>query len=96
MQSHHHVSAGPESIPLSGRDERHRVQVYTSRCQVISTTETVCHLHDLYDRTVGAFREELDAPQVFWRDDPGLHLQTAAVCVVFPADWRHTCQQERP
>lgn len=55
---------------------------------------TVCHLHDFCGRTVGPFRVELDAPQVFWRDDPGLHLQTATVCVVVPTDWRHTCQQE--
>lgn len=36
------------------------------------------------------FRDELDAPQALWRDDPGLHLQAVAACVVVPVDLRHT------
>lgn len=38
-------------------------------------------------------REQLDAPQGVWRDDPRLHLQAPAVGVVVTADWRHPCRQ---
>lgn len=38
-------------------------------------------------------REQLDAPQGVWRDDPRLHLQAPAVGVVVTADWRHPCCQ---
>lgn len=55
---------------------------------------TLLNLHDFCFRAVRPFREDFDAPQIVWRDDPRLHLQAPAVCVVVPADWRHTCHQQ--
>lgn len=53
------------------------------------------HSHDLRLRTVGSFGDELDAPQVVRRDDPGLHLQAVAAGDVVPADGGHTCAQSK-
>lgn len=50
-------------------------------------------LHDFGGWTVGSFGDQLDAPQVVRRDDPGLHLQAAAAAGELTADWRHTCQK---
>lgn len=50
-------------------------------------------LHDFCVWAVRPLREQLDAPQGVWRDDPRLHLQAPAVGVVVTADWRHPCCQ---
>lgn len=51
--------------------------------------------YDFCFRAVWPFREDFDAPQIVWRDDPRLHLQAPAVCVVVPADWRHTVNDDK-
>lgn len=52
------------------------------------------HSHDFGFGTVGPLCDQIDALQVFWRDDPRLNLQAPAVCVEIPAYRWHSCYKQ--
>lgn len=64
------------------------MRVQTNLCSVCQSS------YDFCVRAVRPLREQFDAPQVVWRDDPRLHLQAPAVGVVVTADWRHTMTED--